>query len=101
MYKNFCSNCHMDNGQGLKGLYPPIANSDYFQKNKDNVPCIIRHGLHDTILVNGIRFDTPMAAIPQLKDPEIANIINYIEHTWGNGEYITIKEVQEALKKCP
>ena len=42
-----------------------------------------------------------MAGVPQLKDVEIANIINYINHEWGNNNgYTTIQSVQKQLENC-
>ena len=42
-----------------------------------------------------------MAGVPQLTDVEIANIINYINHEWGNDNgYTTIKQVQAQLEEC-
>ena len=45
LYQAFCSNCHMDNGEGLRSLYPPLANSDYLEKNHDQLACIIANGI--------------------------------------------------------
>ncbi len=101
LYENFCANCHMEDGKGLKGLIPPLAGSDYLQKERDNVPCLIRHGIKDTIAVNGQLFYQEMTAITQLSDFEIANVINYINHAWGNDfGYTTIDEIQGALEAC-
>ena len=30
LFKGTCSACHQDNGQGLPGVFPPLAKSDYF-----------------------------------------------------------------------
>jgi len=101
MYENFCVNCHMEDGSGLIGNIPPLAGADYLTKNADQLACIIRYGIAGEISVNGKKYTTPMAGVPQLTDVEIANIINYINHEWGNDNgYTTITEVQEHLKNC-
>ena len=101
MYENFCASCHMEDGTGLVGNIPPLAQADYLKKFSEKLPCIIRYGIHDTISVNGKSYSTPMAGVSQLKDVEIANIINYINHEWGNNNgYTSIKQVQEQLEKC-
>jgi len=101
LYANFCSNCHMPDGSGLKGNIPPLAGSDYVKNDPAGMACVIRYGLADSILVNGKPYGQPMAGIPQLSDFEIANIINYINHSWGNDfGYVQIGEIRKALETC-
>lgn len=91
----------MEDGQGLKGLIPPLANADYLKNNQAQIACIIRHGMQGTILVNGKEYEQIMQPIPQLSDFEIANVINYINQAWGNDYgFVPINEVQASLKKC-
>ena len=101
MYENFCLNCHMEDGSGLMGNIPPLAKADYLVNHAAELPCIIRYGIQDTLIVNGKKYTTPMEGIPQLTDVEITNIINYINQEWGNNNgYTSIKQVQERLAKC-
>jgi cytochrome c551 len=101
LYQVHCESCHQANGEGLAKLYPPLKESDYWLNNQENVPCIIRYGLKDTISVNQTIYSTHMLAIPQLTDYEICNIMNYINQDWySNIEKIDIKEVKNSLKKC-
>jgi len=101
LYSEHCANCHMADGKGLAALYPPLAGSDYLQNNLNKLPCIIRYGVHDSLLVNGVVYDTPMVGIVTLSDVEINNIGNYILQAWGN-QYgsLTLPQTQEALKQC-
>ena len=101
LYQNFCANCHMDDGTGLAGNIPPLAGSGLVRTQQERIPCIIRYGQEGPIEVNGQVFNNPMAAIPQLSDIEITNIINYINHSWGNDfGYVKFEAVREALKRC-
>jgi len=101
LYAYHCSNCHMPDGSGLKGLIPPLAQSDYLRQHSDQVPCIIRHGAKGEMVVNGKTYNQEMLPIPDLNHFEITNIINYIHHAWGNDlEYRTVEEVQAALENC-
>lgn len=34
-------------------LIPPLAGADYLANNQANLPCLIRKGIQDTIVVNG------------------------------------------------
>ncbi|MEM9991173.1 MAG: cytochrome c [Bacteroidota bacterium] len=101
LYRNFCSNCHMDDGTGLIGVIPPLAGADYLAKHQDQLACIIRHGLEGEIVVNGKTYKEPMPGIKKLPEAEIANIINYINTAWGNDlPYMTYTQVQAQLKTC-
>ncbi len=101
MYENFCSNCHMEDGTGLEKNIPPLANADYLDKHRGEIACIIRYGIQGTIIVNNKIYTTTMEGLPQLTDVEITNIINYVNHAWGNDYgYIKIQEVQRQLEQC-
>jgi mono/diheme cytochrome c family protein len=101
IYDAYCAPCHMEEGQGLMGLYPPLAKSDYLAAHHDELACIIRHGLQDTIVVNGTTYDIPMLPITSLNEVQITNVINYISHAWGNDAgYTRIPDVKETLSSC-
>ena len=101
IYDSICANCHMEDGTGLKGIIPPLAGSDYLKNNQLDVGCIIRYGQEGEVIVNGKTYNQPMAGIPYLTDTEIANIINYINHAWGN-DYgmVDFKNLRIKLKEC-
>jgi mono/diheme cytochrome c family protein len=101
LYKVHCENCHMQDGKGLRGLIPPLANSDYLVKNKEKIPCIIKYGIKGPIIVNDTTYNTEMAAIPELTDVQINNILNYISFEWNNGQNESnINDVKQALQNC-
>lgn len=101
LYEKHCESCHQAGGEGLAKLYPPLKDSDYWRDNMDDIPCIIRNGLKDTIRVNGIEYSTPMAGIPSLTEYEISNIINYINYAWYDSSHkIKFKDVLENLDDC-
>ncbi|MEZ4984424.1 MAG: cytochrome c [Saprospiraceae bacterium] len=101
LYDIHCANCHMDDGTGLRGNIPPLAHADYLIQHTQQLPCIIRYGIQDTITVNGITYNTPMAGIPSLTDIQITNIINYIHHAWGNEMgIVSAPQVRQQLKDC-
>lgn len=92
----------MEDGSGLVKVNPPVANSDYLRDNQSLIPCMIREGISDTMIVNGVVYHHEMIAHPQLSDIEITNVMNYMNHAWGNdyGER-TINEVKDWLEPCP
>ena len=101
LYQANCANCHMDDGIGLSALIPPLAGSDYLQKNRDRLPCIVQHGLSDTIYVNGRMFGEQMPGVPALNVIQITNLLNFINNSWGNKNGVfRLDEVQAALDSC-
>lgn len=101
LYLKNCANCHMDTGEGLGALIPPLAGADYLGKNREKLPCILRYGLKDTIVVNGKSYAEEMPAAPVLSDIHITNILNYINNSWGNRQApYRLEEVQQLLDNC-
>jgi mono/diheme cytochrome c family protein len=101
LYQVHCANCHMDNGAGLGALIPPLADSDYLRLQRDKLPCLIRHGLQDTILVNGKIYAEQMPGNKHLNEVQIANVLNYVLQSWGNQEApFSLEEVNKALNQC-
>lgn len=103
IYNHLCGNCHGEDGAGLRKLYPPLADSDYLRDNWSDLSCIIRHGLAEEIVVNGITYNQAMPGIPetQLSPDEIANIINYIRYTWyPDQDFVARPGVEAALLEC-
>ncbi|TXB62702.1 c-type cytochrome [Phaeodactylibacter luteus] len=101
LYQNFCASCHMDDGSGLAGNIPPLAGADYVAQHQEALACIIRYGMEGEVVVNGTTYNNPMEGIGALSDFEITNVINYINHSWGNDYgYMTYGEVKKALANC-
>ncbi|MEM9983338.1 MAG: cytochrome c, partial [Bacteroidota bacterium] len=78
LYEVHCQSCHLEEGDGLRGIIPPLAKADYLQQHQSQLACLIRYGLQDTILVNGKQYRQAMPANETLTDTQISNIINYI-----------------------
>ena len=101
LYNFYCATCHMDDGSGLKGLYPPLAKADYLSKNQDHLACIIRYGLSDTIQVNQKTYNQAMPGVKDLNDVQITNVINYVNHAWGNDlQHVKVEDIQKTLNDC-
>lgn len=102
LYRIHCANCHMENGEGLGQLIPPLANSDWLKNNRNVAACIIRNGLSDTIQVNGKTYSQQMPKNLVLSETEITNILNYVATAMNDTLPVwSIPEVVEDLKKCP
>ena len=101
LYGNFCESCHMKDGSGLGAEIPPLAGADYLANNQEKIACMIRHGIAEPLVVNGITYNQAMPGVEVLSDVEITNIINYINQAWGNHlGIITLGEVRQQLEAC-
>jgi len=101
LYKTHCANCHMDGGEGLGALIPPLKGSDYLAANRERLACMIRYGLKDTIVVNGKVYAEQMLGNDKLNDIQIANVVNFVLQSWGNNQPpLNFEEVTTALKQC-
>lgn len=91
----------MEDGSGLEGLIPPLAQADWVQQNQDQLACIIRYGMEAEIVVNGKKYKEKMPGVPQLTDFEVTNVINYINSAWGNNYgYVKYETIKGQLEQC-
>jgi cytochrome c551 len=85
----------------LGALIPPLAGADYLVANRNSLPCIIRYGIADNIVVNGVQYAEQMAGHPELSDIDIANVLNYIGNSWGNQQTpFQLGELRAMLQSC-
>lgn len=93
-----CMSCHMENGEGIEDVYPPLAKSDYLMADKTRSIQNVIHGLSGEIVVNGKTYNMEMTAF-DLSDEQVSDVLNYIRNAWGNkGKPVTPQEVAAARK---
>ncbi len=101
VYATHCQNCHGARGEGLGSLYPPLTDSTFLLKHRDQLACVVKYGLAGPVEVNGIPFDTGMPANPALSPIEIAYVLTYIGNSFGNSmDMFTLEEIQTGLAAC-
>lgn len=104
LYQGTCSTCHQANGAGIKGVFPPLAKSDYLNADPKRAIGVVLVGLTGPVTVNGEPYNSVMPPMSQLNDDEIANILTYVYNSWGNkGTVIDTAEVSKvrATAKLP
>jgi nitrite reductase (NO-forming) len=99
LFAGTCSTCHQANGQGLEGVFPPLAKSDLITKNPSIVPITIMRGWQGRIRVNGKDYNSIMPPMTQLTDDEVANIATYVLNSWGNPGGRVTRDEAKALRK--
>lgn len=98
LYISYCLSCHLDQGQGIEGVYPPLAKSDYLMADKKRSIQQILYGVSGEIKVNGKTYNLEMTGF-DLTDEETADVLNYIRNSWGNkGAVVAPEEVRAARK---
>ena len=91
----------MEDGRGLRRLIPPVAQSDYLVKHRQQLPCLIQHGMEGAIVVNGKKYQQKMPGAENLNPDQITNLLNFVQTNFGNSnERFTIPEVAAMLDSC-
>ncbi len=97
LFAGTCSVCHQATGQGLAGVFPPLAKSDLLAATPSRITTIITHGLTGKVTVNGTEYNSVMPPMAQLTDDEVANIATYVLNSWGNpGGHVTKEDAAKA-----
>jgi len=100
LYLDNCTACHMDDGGGLAHAFPPLKGSAAIQAE---VPDTVIH-----VVLTGAKMADPPSkptglAMPafdrKFDDQQLADVVNYIRHAWGNSApLVTAGEVSEIRK---
>ena len=100
VYDNNCASCHQVDGKGLRGVIPPLKDADYLRNNQSAIPCLLKEATKDTVIVNGRPYPPEMPA-HQLTNLELAEVITYINNSWGNEiGFMSVKKVDSLLNHC-
>ena len=84
VYMQNCSMCHQLEGQGIEGVFPPLAKSDVAQGDAARTVRIVLNGLTGPIVVNGKTYNGAMPPQSHLSDEQIADVLTYVRNSWGN-----------------
>ena len=96
LYLKNCFACHQMRGQGIPGVFPPLAGSDYLLADIDRAIRIVCEGLNGEITVNARRYAGVMPPAI-LQDEEVASVLNYVLRNWGNaGPEVTSEQVKKV-----
>jgi len=104
IYASLCVACHQATGQGLPGVFPPLAGSEWVNGRETTVASIVLHGVSGSIQVKGTTYNGAMPAFKdQLDDAQIAAVLTHLRSQWGNtGAAVspeTVAKVREELKE--
>ena len=96
VYLQTCFACHQATGEGLPGVFPPLAKSDYLMADKERSIRGVMKGQSGSMTVNGKQFNGLMPPV-MLTDEQIADVLTYIRNSWGNeGDAVTLEDVKKV-----
>lgn len=98
VFKSLCQACHQADAKGMKGVFPPLANSDFFADDPLKAVNVVLHGLSGQVVVNGQTFNSAMPA-QALSDEEIANVVTYIINNYNNKGGEVLPEQVSKIRK--
>lgn len=106
LFASRCAACHQAAGQGLPGVFPPLAGSEWVQGRPETVAAIVLHGIAGPLTVKGAKFNGAMPTFSdQLSDAEIAAVLSYVRSQWGNAAAPilaqAVTQVRDATKDAP
>jgi len=107
-YEQVCVTCHQSEGQGVPGVYPPLAGSEWVNGAEERVIRIVLYGLKGVVHVKGTEYNA--AAMPAVgkvagsgynwSDDKIAAVLTYVRGSFGNtSKAITAEQVAAVHAK--
>jgi mono/diheme cytochrome c family protein len=102
LFASNCAACHQATGQGVAGVFPPLAASEWVLGDEKVLSNILLHGVAGEMQVKGATYKGAMPAWKALSDDELAAVMSYIRSDWGNTAPAvkpdTVKAQREATK---
>jgi nitrite reductase (NO-forming) len=93
IFMTTCFACHQPDGKGVPNVFPPLAQSNFLNADKQRAIGIVIHGKTGKVTVNGKQFNNIMPA-QNLNDEQIAAVLTYVYHSFGNsGKTVSKDEV--------
>jgi mono/diheme cytochrome c family protein len=105
LFAAHCAVCHQPQGQGIPGMYPPLADSagDFARSNdgREYLVHVLSFGLNGPIMVRGARYNGFMQSWAGLSDDDIAQLLNHVltvfnaNHLPKDFKRFTAREVEQ------
>ncbi len=98
LYAN-CVGCHQSSGLGIRGFYPPLADSPLVLGPSEPLLAILLKGMEGPVTIHGVTYDQPMPPAPFQTDQDLAAIASFIRTSFDNeGSLVTPEEVEKARR---
>jgi len=95
-----CAACHQPHGNGLVGVFPPLAGSEWVLGGTERLGALVLPGAMGTMTVKGQPYNGIMPGQGALlSDKQLAQVLTYIRRTWGNDGSIVTEEMMKAARE--
>ena len=98
VYLQNCAACHRPDGEGMAPVFPPLAQSDFLERNRKEVLTVALFGLSGPITVNGVEYNGVMPSMGHLTDRQLADALTFVLNSWGNDYAAVSVEEVAALR---
>lgn len=100
LYATNCQACHQQNGEGLKGAFPPLKGSPVVLDKDPRVQLTIILKGYNGRISEGYGEMPPVGTNNNLKPDEITAIMNHERSSWGNNSRkVTLSEITELFNQ--
>ena len=100
IYKRYCLSCHQAKGNGVPGMYPPLAGNPQLAVSKDSLIVTILRGKAGQVVVNGTTYAGIMAPHNFLSNEQVANVLNYVLKGMNKSDLsVSAEEVNSVRQK--
>jgi mono/diheme cytochrome c family protein len=100
VYSRTCIACHQPTGMGIPPVFPPLAGSEWIAKSSSIAVRNIINGMQGPVTVKGMTYNSMMPPVAGLTDKDIADVVTYVNNSFGNtGAIVTEAEVTAIKKK--
>ena len=100
VYSRTCIACHQPTGMGIPPVFPPLAGSEWVSKDASIAVRNIINGMQGPVTVKGMTYNSMMPPVAGLTDKDIADVVTYVNNSFGNtGAIVTEAEVTAIKKK--
>ena len=101
LYIDQCAGCHMEDGSGQRGVFPPLAGNAVVQAHE---PGAMLHMIIDGARVAATARDPTGLAMPafgwKLTDQDVADLATYLRAAWGNkAGSVSVSQVKDTRER--
>jgi mono/diheme cytochrome c family protein len=96
-----CQGCHMADGKGQPGNFPPLAASEWITGGTERSIRVVINGLIGPVTAAGMTVNNPAGMPAQgavLNDQDIANVLTYVRNSFGNTGPMVTKEMVAKVR---
>ncbi len=99
VYNAYCLGCHMENGKGVPGVFPPLFGTDWIDGDNEKLIKVLLDGMDEPVRINGEYYQNVMPSQAFLSDEQIADVLTYVRKSFGNnGASVSAEEVKRLRK---